>query len=113
MKKTKEPQAEAEIALETPQLSQSGVELELAKAAQDLVVEVNKLKELEFFQVFKHPWKFLWFSFLKGVMVGLGTVFAATVLLSLIIFILSKIEFVPIVGDFVEKIISQIEGYQK
>lgn len=87
-------------------------ELELTKATQDLVVEVNKLKDLEFFQVFKHPWKFMWFSFLKGVMVGLGTVFAVTVLLSLIIFVLSKIEFIPIVGDFVEKIINQIEGYQ-
>ena len=93
--------------------STAKAELEIAAAAAELSKEVKKLKSLEFIQVFKHPFKFLWFSFLKGVMIGLGTVFGLTVVLSLLIFLLSKIEFVPIIGEFVSDVIQQIQDYQQ
>lgn len=87
--------------------------MDLAKATRKLAEEVQKLKDLESFEVFQHPWKFMWFSFLKGLMIGLGGIFAATVVLSFIIFVLSKIQLVPIIGDFVGQITTEVQSYQK
>lgn len=82
---------------------------ELTKQVKELTKEIGKLKNMEFIQVFKHPWKFLWFSFLKGLMVGFGSVLGASVLVGLFIFLLGQISFVPYLGDFVEDIISQVQ----
>lgn len=83
--------------------------IELTKQVKELTKEIGKLKSMEFIQVFKHPWKFLWFSFLKGLMVGFGSVLGASVLVGLFIFLLGQISFVPYLGDFVEDIISQVQ----
>ena len=45
---------------------------------------------------------------LKGIMVGFGSVLGATVFLSIFIYLLAQISFVPIVGDFVNDVIRQI-----
>ena len=42
----------------------------------------------------------LLFKFAMGMAVGLGTVIGATVLLSLIVWLLSQIEFIPIIGEW-------------
>ena len=81
----------------------------LSKDARELTKEVNKLKDLEFIRVFKHPWKFIWFSFLKGLMIGFGTVLGASVLVGLFVYLLSKISFVPVLGDFIQDIMQQIQ----
>ena len=84
-------------------------EKELAKEVKDLTKEVRKLKNLEFLRVFKHPWKFLWFSFLKGLMIGFGSILGASVLVGMFVYLLAQISFIPILGDFIEDIILQIE----
>lgn len=89
------------------------LEKELTKEVKALTKEVEKLKDLEFMRVFHHPAKFMWFSFLKGMMVGLGSVLGATVLVALLLFILSKISLVPVVGDFVKDIMQEIEISQE
>ena len=86
------------------------LELELAREINLLVTEVKKLKHMEVIKIFKHPWKFLGLSMLKGIMVGFGSVLGATVFLSIFIYLLARISFVPIVGDFVESVMSDIEG---
>jgi len=82
----------------------------LTKEIKELTKEVRKLKDLEFLRVFKHPWKFMGFSFLKGIMVGFGSILGATVLVALFIYILSKISLVPVIGDFVQDIIKEIQA---
>ena len=84
-------------------------EKELAKEVKELAKEVRKLKNLEFLRVFKHPWKFLWFSFLKGLMIGFGSILGASVLVGFFVFLLSQISFIPILGDIVEDVILQIQ----
>lgn len=93
--------------------SQTRLEKELSAELKDLTKEVRKLKKLEFIQVFKHPWKFMGFSLLKGLMVGLGSVLGATVGVAIFVYLLSQISFVPIVGDFVEEIITEIQPAQE
>lgn len=86
--------------------------LQLTHKLNDLTKEVANLKNLEFMRVFKHPVKFMWFSFLKGLMVGFGSVLGASVLVALFVYILAQIKLVPFVGDFVEDIIDEVEQKQ-
>lgn len=48
-------------------------------------------------------------NFLGGLFWGFGTVLGATILVAIILFILSKLDTVPIIGDFISRILSQIE----
>ncbi len=85
-------------------------QLQLAKEVETLTSEVKKLKDMEFIQVFKHPLKFMWFAFLKGLMVGFGSVLGASVLVGLFVYIMGQISLIPIIGDFVQDIVSQVQG---
>ena len=88
--------------------TKTSTEIQLTKEVKSLTKEVKKLKDLEFVRILKHPWKFLWLAFLKGLMVGFGSVLGATVLVAVFIYIISKVSFVPVIGDFVEDIIEEI-----
>lgn len=84
-------------------------EARLTKSVRELTREIGRLKQLEFMQVFKNPFKFMWFSFLKGLMIGFGSVLGASVLVGVFVYLISQISFVPILGDFVEDIITQVQ----
>lgn len=90
-------------------MSKTKAELELTKELLTLSKEIEKLKNLEFIQVLKHPLRLMWLSFLKGLMIGFGSVLGASVLVGLFVYLIAQISFVPIVGDFVEAIVSQID----
>ncbi len=85
------------------------LEKELAKELKDLAKEIKKIKSLDYLKVFNNPFKFMWFAFLKGLMVGFGSVLGASVLVGGFIFLLAQVSFVPILGDFIEEIIAQIQ----
>lgn len=85
-------------------------ETELAKGIKELTKEIQKLKDSEFLQVFKNPWKFIFFSFLKGLMIGFGSILGASVLVGIFVYILGQISFVPVIGDFIKDIVLQIQG---
>lgn len=88
---------------------QKELTVNLAQDVKELTKEIQKLKNSEFLKVFAHPWKFMGFSLMKGMMVGLGSIIGATVLVGLLIYLLSKISLVPIIGDFVKDIMNQIQ----
>lgn len=84
----------------------------LTREVRELTKEIARLKDMDFMQVFNRPIKFFFYSFMKGLMVGLGSVLGASVLVALLIYLLTKISFVPIVGDFVKDIVQQIQVEQ-
>lgn len=55
----------------------------------------------------------MWFSFLKGLMIGFGSVLGASVLVGIFIYILAQIRLVPILGDLVQDVIDQIQIEQQ
>jgi len=85
----------------------------LIKEMNNLSKEVGNLKRLEFVKILKHPWKFLWLSFLKGLMVGFGSVLGASVLVAIFVYIIAQISLVPILGDFVDDLFSEINIQDK
>ncbi|MEM7722458.1 MAG: DUF5665 domain-containing protein [Pseudomonadota bacterium] len=72
--------------------------------------ELTLLREHRMVRLYQSPTRVLFFRFLSGMAVGLGTVIGATVLLSVIIWALSTIEFIPIIGDWAVGIASEIEA---
>ena len=62
--------------------------------------ELTLMRQHQMFLLYQSVPRVLLFRFATGMAVGLGTVIGATVLLSLIIWSLSQIEFIPIIGDW-------------
>jgi hypothetical protein len=54
--------------------------------------------------------RLLWFNFLRGLALGLGSVVGATILVSALVFALSSIDFVPVIGEWATDIIDVIEA---
>lgn len=71
--------------------------------------EMTFLREHRMFVIYQSVPRVLFFRFAVGMAVGLGTVIGATVLLSLIVWALSQIEFLPIIGEWSAEIARQIE----
>lgn len=52
----------------------------------------------------------LWFNLLKGTAFGLGSVLGATVVLSVVVYLLSQIEFIPFIGEWVSAILEVVKA---
>ena len=111
-KKSNKPKKDPSLVKEIRNLAESErkLEIELAKEIHLLSKEIKKIKHMEVIKIFRHPWKFLGLSMVKGIMVGFGSVLGATVFLSIFIYLLAQISVVPVVGDFVESVMNEIGG---
>jgi len=52
--------------------------------------------------------RLIWFNFMRGLAFGLGSVLGATVLVSVLVYFLSQINFIPIIGDWATEVLSII-----
>jgi len=52
--------------------------------------------------------KLIWFNFMRGLAFGLGSVIGATVLVSVLVYLLREINFIPIIGEWATEILSVI-----
>ena len=82
--------------------------------------EINKLSHAikslnnnNVFKIYNSTKKILFMSFLKGLASGLGWIIGATILVSILTYILSQIEFIPILGDIVSQLIREIEAFDR
>ena len=73
---------------------------------------VRKLSEHYFFRMNESVRTIIWFSLLRGLAFGLGTVLGATILVYVLVLFLSQIEFIPIIGEWSARIIEQIQTYK-
>jgi hypothetical protein len=80
---------------------------------KDLDKTINKLLNHNFFKIHSSFWNLLFISLLRGLASGLGWVLGATILVSLLTYTLSQIEFIPILGDWVSRLIAEIEAFDR
>ena len=80
---------------------------------ENLEKSVNKLIKNNFFKIYSSYWRLLFISLLRGLASGLGWVLGATILVSLFTYALSQIEFIPILGDWVSRLIKEIEAFDR
>ena len=71
---------------------------------------INDLKEHYLFKMNSSLSKTIFFSLIRGLSFGLGSVIVATILVYLLILFLSQIEFIPIIGEWAARLIEQIEN---
>ena len=74
---------------------------------------IKSLNNNNIFKIYNSTKKILFISFLKGLASGLGWIIGATILVSLLTYILSQIEFIPILGDIVSELIEEIEAFDR
>ena len=74
---------------------------------------IKSLNNNNIFKIYNSTKKILFISFLKGLASGLGWIIGATILVSLLTYILSQIEFIPILGDIVSQLIAEIEAFER
>ena len=71
---------------------------------------INDLKEHYLFKMNSSLSKTIFFSLVRGLSFGLGSVIGATILVYLLILFLSQIEFIPIIGEWAARLIELIEN---
>ena len=83
-------------------------------------IEIKKLREAikslnnnKIFKIYNSTKKILFISFLKGLASGLGWIIGATILVSILTFALSQIQFIPILGEWVSKLITEIRKFDR
>ena len=74
---------------------------------------IKELNEHYFFKMHSSFWKVLSISLIRGLLSGLGWVLGATILVSLLTYTLSQIEFIPILGEWVSQLINEIESFDR
>ncbi len=84
-------------------------EKSLAESILTLTKFVKQLRSKRYLQMVDNPKKFLGYSFLLGVVRGIGFAFGASLIFAFIIWILSKLIIVPFLGDWVINILDYIQ----
>ena len=87
--------------------SPSARETDLITALRHLERSVDRLPSQ--FEYVIHPGKHLFVSYIRGIVYGLGAITAFAVLIPIIVWMLHRIEWVPILGDFVNRVATQVE----
>lgn len=83
---------------------------DLANELRALRNEVAQLNSLSFVRIHNSVPRLLSYSLARGMAFGLGTVLGASVLLSLVVWSVSQIEFLPIIGEWAAKIAEQMQN---
>lgn len=83
---------------------------DMVREIKALRAEVRRLNNHRFLRVNDNFWWMLGNALARGLMVGLGTVIGATLLLSVLVWMLSQIEFLPIVGEWAKEIAVIVKG---
>ena len=74
---------------------------------------IKRLNNNNIFKIYNSTKKILFISFLKGLSSGLGWIIGATILVSILTFALSQIQFIPILGEWVSKLITEIQKFDR
>ncbi|MBN2907497.1 MAG: hypothetical protein JXJ18_12380 [Rhodobacteraceae bacterium] len=82
---------------------------DLAHEIAALRREVGRLNAQRFFRLNGSVWKMLGVQFLRGLAMGLGTVVGASALVSIIVYSLGQIDFIPVIGDWAKQIAQEIQ----
>lgn len=85
-----------------------GLEQEVAALRR----EIERLNGHRFLRVYSSLTRLLWFQFLRGIAFGLGSVAGATLVVSIIVYLLSSVDFIPVLGEWAKQVIDVIQREQ-
>lgn len=82
--------------------NEKAVQLRLAEA-------IETLNDHNLMRIYSSSQRIIWTNFLRGLAFGLGSVIGASILVYITVQVLAQIEFIPILGDWALRLISEIE----
>ncbi len=82
---------------------------ELIAQISALRKEIAALREAAFLRQYERPWRLGAYGLLYGLAFGLGSALGASLLVALVVRFLGSIDFIPILGDWAQQIIEQIQ----
>ena len=82
---------------------------ETQETLRKLTVEVERLNQHRFIRVHNSIWRMMLFQLGRGLAFGLGSVLGATIVVSIVAWFISQIEFIPLIGSWATEILKQIE----
>lgn len=85
------------------QYTQMAAELELIRA------ELKIMNNHRIIRINNNMWRLIGFQFVRGLALGFGTVVGASLLVSAVVYSLSTIDFIPIIGDWANEIANEIQ----
>ncbi|WP_071672631.1 DUF5665 domain-containing protein [Nioella nitratireducens] len=74
--------------------------------------EVQQITQHRLFTTQSTVGKILALSFGRGLAFGLGSVIGASFLVSVVVYSLSQIDFIPVIGEWASRIAEQIQGVE-
>lgn len=83
---------------------------DLTREVSELRAQVELLNKHKYLRVMNSLPRMLAYNFARGLAVGLGTVLGASALLSLLVWALSTINFIPVIGDWANQIVNEINA---
>ena len=92
--------------------SKGAVETAALQELRALRKELETLNRHRFVRIHNSLIRLVAFNFMRGLAFGLGTVLGASVLLSIVVWSLSQIEFLPIIGEWATEIARQMQEAQ-
>jgi len=84
-------------------------ETDLTQELRLVRAELARLNSHRFIRIHNSLPRLILFQFARGLALGLGTVIGATLLFSAAVYLLSTIDFIPILGQWATEIVRQIE----
>lgn len=79
---------------------------------EKLTTEVEKLNQHRFIRIQNSVWRMMLFQLGRGLAFGLGSVLGATIVVSILAWFISQIEFIPLIGNWASEILKQIDTSQ-
>lgn len=79
---------------------------------EKLTKEVETLNQHRFIRVQNSFWRMMLYQLSRGLAFGLGSVLGATIVVSIVAWFISQIEFIPLIGEWASEILKQIDTGQ-
>lgn len=99
---------ESPEAPQAEQLTDNKLLQDMLRSTQATERHLHKLSSHKLMTDYGSTHRQLWMQFMKGAAFGLGSVIGATVFVSLIIYLLSQVAFLPIIGEWIKVILEEI-----
>jgi len=79
----------------------------LEEGLRSLLYHFERMRLVDYVELFNNPWRLFWLNFLAGVGRGLGFAFGGSVLLAALLYVLSQVAILnlPLIGDFIAEIV--------
>lgn len=87
-----------------------------AKAAEQkgLLKTMRSLdNHIEVLAKYYEPHRYLWMGFIRGIVYGLGIIVAIAIVLPILLWTLSTIDWIPYIGDIISEIVWRMESAQR